>query len=184
MTDKEKNTIVNKLNVCMNDGNIPAFIQVLNEDLSNEPEVNACICISEAILKCFTFFKSDSIAVFFEKAIHFNMNWFKFNGGKNPLFHVAFLTGSWDLYSCFIEKVEGLNEDAYVAAYSEWLDFNEKILDQAQMYIKGRDYNSGYEMKGQRIIDIEDYNLMTIIAENYNAIIGRHKILKDLENRL
>ncbi len=184
MTEEQKNSIVYKLEDCINNGNIPAFIQVLNEDLSKEPVVNACLCISGAILKCHTFYKSDMLALFLEKAIHFNMNWAKFNGGKNPLFRVTFLTGSWDLYTCFIEEVEGLNEETYADAYAEWQDLNNKILDHAQMYIKGHDYNSGFETNGQRILDIEDYNLMNFIAENYNAIIGRHKILKDLETRL
>ena len=88
------------------------------------------------------------------------------------------------MYTCFIEEVEGLDEDAYADAYAEWQDFNEKILDHAQMYIKGRDYNSGYETNGKRIIDMEDFEKMNFMAENYNAFIGRHKILKDLENRL
>ena len=184
MTEEKRDIIVNKLEACMNNGNVPAFIQVLKEDLSQEPAINACICISGAILRCHTFYKSDMLAAFLEKAIHFNMDWAKFGGGKNPLFRVAFLTGSWDLYTCFIEEVEGLDEDTYAEAYEEWLDYNEKILDHAQMCIKGRDYNSGYEKDGQRIIDIADFKKMNFMAESYNAIIGRYKILKDLEKRL
>ena len=184
MTEKKQNLIVNKLEDCINNGSIPAFIQVLKEDLSQETAVNACICLSRAILNCHTFFRSDMLAAFLEKAIRFNMDWAKVYGGKNPLFRVAFLTGSWDLYTCFVEEVEGLDEETYAETYKDWLDLNEKILDHARMYIKGRDYNSGYETNGRRVIDMEDYEIMNFMAENYNAMIGRHKILKDLESRL
>ena len=184
MTEEQKQLIVNKLMVCMNEGSIPAFIRVLKEDLSQESSMNACLCIGGAIFKCYTSYNSDMLASFLSEAIHFNMNWPKLKGGKNPLFRAAFLAGSCDLYICLLEEVKGLKEDDYAEIYCEWQDLNEVLLDKEKMYIKGRDYNSGYEANGQRILDLNDFDCMDCMAEKYNAIIGRHRILKDLEKRL
>ena len=184
MTEEQATVITDKLVDCMNSGSISAFMKVLEEDLSKEPALNACICVSQAILKSHTFYKSDMLAVFLEKAIHYNMEWAKFGGGKNPLFRVCFATGSWNLYTCYLEEVEGLDDEFLSDAYVDWLDMNEKILDHAQIFIKGQDYSSGFTSGDRRIIDLDDFEKMNFMAENYNTIIGRHKILKDLENRL
>lgn len=185
MTEEQAQAISNKLIDCMENGSVSAFIKVLEDDLSNEPAVNGCICIGQAILKAYTFYKADMLALFLEKAIRFNPEWSKVKDkGVNPLFRLGFLTGSWDLYQCFIEEVDGITDNMLADAYAEWYNMNEQILDSYHMFLKGREYNSGVTMNGKRVLDLEDFKIMNLMSENYNAILGRRKILKDLDERL
>jgi hypothetical protein len=184
MTEQQAQAISQKLANCMNEGIMDGFEKVLNS-LKAEPAIKGCICISQAILMAYTSYKADMLARFLEKAIRINPEWPKVKGkGINPLFQVGFLTGSWDLYQCFIEEVDGITDEMLADAYGEWYNMNEQILDSYHMFLKGREYNSGVTMDGKQVIDIEDFKIMNLMSENYNAILGRRKILKDLDDRL
>ena len=167
----------------MDEGLINEFSKVL-DCLKDEPAQNVCICLGQALLMGYTSFKADCRAKFLEIALRHTPEWGKFGGVKNPLFRASFAIGSMDLYECFIEEVPGLDEDFFVEAYGDFTNMQEQLMDRYQIVLKGREYNSGVTINNRRSIDLEDFEVINRTMEDYNAIVNRYKIIKDIEKRM
>lgn len=89
-----------------------------------------------------------------------------------------------DLYECFIEEVPGLDDEFFSEAYADFTEMQEQLMDRYRVVLKGRDYNSGVNSGNRRSIDLEDFAVINRTMEDYNAIINRHLIMKDVEKRM
>ena len=167
----------------MDEGLLNEFSKIL-DSLKGEPAQNVCICLGQALLMGYTSFKADCRAKFLEIALRHTPEWGKFGGVKNPLFRASFTIGSIDLYECFIEEVPGLDEDFFVEAYGDFTNMQEQLMDRYQIVLKGREYNSGVTINNRRSIDLEDFEVINRTMEDYNAIVNRYKIIKDIEKRM
>lgn len=183
MTEEQARAISQKLANCMDEGIIDGFVKVLDA-LKEEPAQNVCICIGQALLMGYTSFKADCRAKFLEIALRHTPEWGKFGGVRNPLFRASFAIGSMDLYECFIEEVPGLDDEFFSEAYADFTEMQEQLMDRYKVVLKGREYNSGFNSGNRRSIDLEDFDVINRTMEDYNAIINRHQIIKDIEKRM
>ena len=183
MTEQQAQAISQKLANCMDAGLMKEYVKVLDA-LKVEPAQNVCICIGQALLMGYTSFKADSRAKFLEIALKHTPEWGKFGGVRNPLFRASFAIGSMDLYECFIEEVPGLDDEFFSEAYADFLGMQEQLMDRYKVILKGREYNSGINSGNRRMIDLDDFAVINRTMEDYNAIINRHLIMKDVEKRM
>ena len=184
MTAEQAQAITHKLIDCMDNGQKAEFIRVL-DSIAAEPANIACSCIAMALMRGYTSYRADAYAAFLEIALHHTPEWGSFAGVQNPLFRASLLTGSVDLYECFIEEVPGLDVDFFVEAYAGFSEMNERMMDDSEIVLKGRDYNSGVPAGGGYVmVDQEDFEVINDTMEKYNAIVNRYKILKDIEKRM
>lgn len=183
MTEQQAQAISVKLAKCMDEALTEEFVKVLDA-LKEEPAQNVCICLGQALLIGYTSLKADCRAKFLEIALRHTPEWGKFGGVKNPVFRASFVIGSMDLYECFIEEVPGLDDEFFSEAYSDFTGIQEQIMDRYRVVLKGRDYNSGFNAGNRRSIDLEDFDVINRTMEDYNAIINRHLIMKDVEKRM
>ena len=183
MTEEQANAVSVKFANCMDEGLTEEFVKVLDA-LKEEPAQNVCICLGQALLIGYTSFKADCRAKFLEIALRHTPELGKFGGVKNPLFRVSFVIGSMDLYECFIEEVPGLDDEFFSEAYADFLGMQEQLMDRYKVVLKGREYNSGVNSGNRRMIDLDDFAVINRTMEDYNAIINRHQIIKDIEKRM
>lgn len=183
MTEEQANAISVKLANCMDEGLTEEFVKILDA-LKEELAQNACICIGQALLIGYTSFKADCRAKFLEIALRHTPEWGKLDGAKNILFRASFVIGSKDLYECFIEEVPELDDEFFADAYADFTNIQEQLMDRYKVVLKGREYNSGFNSGNRRSIDLEDFDVINRTMEDYNAIINRHQILKDIEKRM
>lgn len=183
MTEEQGKAISQKLVNCMDAGQMAAFSKILDA-LQSESAKDVCICIGQALLMGYTSFKADSYAKFLEIALRHSPEWGKFGGVNNPLFRASFSIGSMNLYECFIEEVPGLDDDFFVEAYGDFTNMQEQIMDTYETIVCGREYNRGISQGEFVRIEQGDYRVVIRGVEAYNAIVNRHKIIKDIEKRM
>lgn len=183
MTEEQAKAISQKLANCMDTGIINEFTKML-DCLKEESAQNVCICIGQALLMGYTSFKADSYAKFLEIALRHTPEWGKFGGVKNPIFRASFAIGSTDLYECFIEEVPGLDDSFFMEAYGDFTNMQEQIMDRYETKVCGREYNRGIPLGEFVKIEQGDYRVIIRGVEDYNAIVNRYKIIKDIETRM
>ncbi|MCM1071431.1 MAG: hypothetical protein NC301_08635 [Bacteroides sp.] len=160
-------------------GGYEAFLSNLNEMEVGE----AATILMRGFLRYYRAQKADYIAVFMEKALRFNPEWAMTEDTNNPLLRTAFISGSKDLYDCYVEVVEGLDKDWFERAFATALHHNQKLLNSCQPVLIGREYNTGLEQNGCRRIDLDDYAVMDSAIVKYNQIVGLRLILNDLSEK-
>ena len=119
------------------------------------------------------------------------------NFPDNCFFQTAVLKGSMELYECYMEEaIESyLYDKTEDEAYTCYMNlntiaerYNDLIFDRIPKYIKGKDFKSAvskYEKDSNLVlIDENAVAIMEKVIENYNGILGRRDILKDLEARM
>lgn len=156
----------------------------------------ACEDIAEYIYSRYSSFNADAMAGLMEMAIKHNPQIALVNFPDNYLFHLTLLTGSVDLYECFIEEaiephLQSKNEDEAADYYSELYivasKVNDKFFPEYKRCIKGLDFNGAFSRDdirpGIAQINTSDYEIMNEVVEKYNTIIGRRDIIADLEER-
>lgn len=140
----------------------------------------AATILMRGFLRYFRPQKGDYLAVFMEKALRYNSEWSMTDDPNNPLLRTTFISGSKDLYDCYVEVVEGLDKDWFERALQTAALYNRNLLDKCQTIFIGRDYNTGLEQNGRRCIDLDDYAVMDATIVKYNQIIGLRQIMIDL----
>lgn len=153
--------------------------------------------IVNVLYKQYTNFRSGMIAVLMEGIIRKAPNLAQVNFPENFLFKLCVITGSKDLYECFIEEavepyLENKSEDEKWDYYTELSIVAQKLNDhffsQYDPYKKGMHYNSALPLhesnRNELAIHREDYDVMEEIIENYNRIIGRRDIINALEEKM
>lgn len=192
----DRATLFSTLNEYFNYGAQDEIEKTIQKHIDeNEIEV-ACEDIAEYIYDRYSSSNADAMAALMEMAIRHNREIALVKFPNNYLFHLILLTGSLDLYECFMEEaiephLEGKHEDEtadyYTELYAVANDANEKYFSNCKQYRKGIDFDGafGRSEENPSITNIhkEDYEKMKSVIEKYNAIIGRRDILADLEER-
>ena len=151
--------------------------------LSNQKDLEigeAATILMRGFLRYYRAQKGDYIAVFMEKALRHNPEWAMKEDPNNPLFRTALISGSVDLYNCYMEEVPGLDKNWFEAAIPVVMYYNQRLLDKSELVLIGRDYNTGIQENGRRCIDMEDYEIIDSTIVRYNQIIGLRRIIKDI----
>lgn len=149
----------------------------------------------ELIMKKFTHHKADYCAKLMEIAISTNKDLAKIYFPNNPFFRLAIFKGSVDLYECYIEeyiepliKNNNIDElEVYLELFAEAEKISALCNNNFERVIKGVHYNGAFpNQENEHILSIhkEDFEIMNDLAENYNSIVGRIEIMKNLESRL
>lgn len=170
---------VNRLYQILSEASFSGFNKLL-EELNQMSDKDASIILMRGFLRYYKASKADYIATWMEKAIHFNPNWAQVDGLDNPLLKSAFISGSKDLYDCYIEEVDGLDDEWFEEALKVAVAFNQNILNQCEPVLVGLHYNSGIMDNGRKSLDMEDYEVMDATIAKYNQIVGMRNILQDL----
>ncbi len=152
---------------------------------------------AEILYKQYTNFRSGMIAMLMEGIIRNSPNIAQVNFPENFLFKLCVITGSKDLYECFVEEavepyLENKSEDEIWDYYTELSivakKLNDHFFSHYEPYKKGIHYNSALplheENRNELAIHREDYVVMEEIIENYNRIIGRRDIINALEEKM
>ena len=194
---KTLDLIKQKLVDCSERSDIRGFEINLEELLKESNIENASLILSEILIRRYTSYNADSTSKFMEIIIRKEPELALINFPNNYLFRAAIIKGSWELYECYIEeaiypllvnKSEHENFKCYMSLYNEVEKDIEITFPKLKKQIKGRDFNgvfSTYE-KDQNIslIHHTDFLIMNNAIENYNSILGRNEIFKDLEKKL
>lgn len=150
--------------------------------------------LSELMFKKYTTFKSNLLSVVLEKALRKDVNLAHVHYPQNPLFKLCFLTGSEELFDCFLEEAaekivsDKSSEEAsmyYFDLYTVAIQLNDLFFDKFTRCVKGMDYNGAFSTLNENdnvvLINREDYDILEDVTEQYNKIVGRRDIIKRLE---
>lgn len=179
MDNKTTERYVAKIDKLIAEGNLSGYSAALKE-LDRLDSKESATILMRGFLRSYTSFRADAIALFMEMAIRHNMEWAKVHQEDNPLFRVCLVSGSMDLYDCYVEEVSGLDQEWFKKMVYLAAAHNEKLLTESSIVLKGRDYNSGFTENGRRLINMDDFEIMNETMERYNRIIGLRMILGDL----
>jgi hypothetical protein len=116
------------------------------------------------------------------------------NFPENALFKLSCITGSLDLYDCFMEVgiepfLKSKDED-FIFDYATELslvahEINDNFFPQYVKCIKGIDFNGAFKTDTNNkhlSINLDDYETLEDVMEKYNTIIGRRDILEKIDN--
>ena len=180
----------------MIEGNIDKFNESLDLMLNSFSIEDVSQTISLIIKNQYTRHKADYLAKFMEIAIKRNINLAITNHPDNFLLRAALVTGSMDLYNCYIEAgvqpflslvVAEEHEDHYIELFGVSTKWSDLLFPNYVECVKGLDYNGAFGISEDNenavLINREDYELLEDVVEKYNTIIGRRDIIKDLSKR-
>lgn len=160
-------------------------------------EIDACVVLSQLLLKKYTTYSADATAKLMETIIRKKPNLALLEFPSNYFFRLSIICGSMDLYECYIEEaiepyLKGKDEDEISNCYFELYEIANEIDDtlfaKEVPCVKGMDFNGAfapYEGNSDVVlINREDYEIMNNVVEKYNAIIGRRNIISDLNKKM
>jgi len=189
--------ILSKLEKCADGNDLQGFNSYVEELLLVTDVANASLLLSAFLLNRHTTSNSNATAKLLEIILNSNDDLAMINFPDNCFFQTAVLKGSIELYECYMEEaIESyLYDKSEDEAYTCYMNlntiaerYNDLIFDRIPKYIKGKDFKSAvskYEKDPYLVlIDEEDVAIMEKVIENYNGILGRRDILKDLEARM
>ena len=189
--------ILSKLEKCADTNDLQGFSSCIDELLLVTDVANASLLLSAFLLNRHTTSNSNATAKLLEIILNSNDDLAMINFPDNCFFQTAVLKGSIELYECYMEEaIESyLYDKSEDEAYTCYMNlntiaerYNDLIFDRIPKYIKGKDFKSAvskYEKDPYLVlIDEEDVAIMEKVIENYNGILGRRDILKDLEARM
>lgn len=178
-------------------GHLPGFKSNLDLLLAESSEEEVAKELAQIFCKEYSLYKADYIATFLQIALRRCPNLGLINLPDNILFRAVMITGSKDIYDCYLE--EGLlpyfaknksvdTEKLYIQLYGVATELNDLTFNELKMVKKGSDYSSAvFDPKVSEnflLIGKEDYQAIELGLSNYNAILGRKLIVKDLETRM
>jgi len=188
--------ILSKLEKCADGNDLQGFNSYRRITLVTDV-ANASLLLSAFLLNRHTTSNSNATAKLLEIILNSNDDLAMINFPDNCFFQTAVLKGSIELYECYMEEaIESyLYDKSEDEAYTCYMNlntiaerYNDLIFDRIPKYIKGKDFKSAvskYEKDPYLVlIDEEDVAIMEKVIENYNGILGRRDILKDLEARM
>ncbi len=154
-----------------------------------------CKCIAEIFIEKYSSFKSEAIAEYIKIFFGVIPKLALANLPDNYIFKLAVIKGSFEIYRMYMEQgfdiaLEESDQGNLLDKLFDLQEFaqniNEIIFSNYYPSIKGQQYNSGVvdDDENEVIINKSDYDTMQNVIEDYNAIIGRSLILKDLEKRI
>ncbi|MGV1012417.1 MAG: hypothetical protein ACOYBS_08215 [Flavobacterium sp.] len=189
--------ILSKIEKCADTNDLQGFSSYIDELLLVTDVTNASLLLSAFLLNRHTTSNSKDTAKLQEIILNSNEELAMINFPDNCFFQTAVLKGSMELYECYMEEaIESyLYDKSEDEAYTCYMNlntiaerYNDLIFDRIPKYIKGKDFKSAvskYEKDPNLVlIDAEDVAIMEKVIENYNGILGRRDILKDLEARM
>lgn len=159
----------------------------------NDHEVS--LMVAEYLFGKYTAFRAEGLATYMEIAIKKKPIIAMVNHPENPLYKLAIVRGSKDLYDCYMEEavepfLANVKIDEHMDHYLELInvaeDANEMIFNNYGNRIKGLHYNGAVpgDQPHLAMINRDDYEAIEDVVEQYNAMIGRREILKDLNKRI
>ncbi|WP_396170137.1 hypothetical protein [Flavobacterium sp.] len=189
--------ILSKLEKCADTNDLQGFSSCIDELLLVTDVTNASLLLSAFLLNRHTTSNSNATAKLLEIILNSNDDLAMINFPDNCFFQTAVLKGSIELYECYMEEaIESyLYDKTEDEAYTCYMNlntiaerYNDLIFDRIPKYIKGKDFKSAISKHEKDpnlvLIDEDDVAIMEKVIENYNGILGRRDILKDLEARM
>ena len=194
-----KEDIIIDIEYCINTLDIERLednLDLLFEAISDK---EASVSLSQLLNKVYTLYKARGLAKIMEVIIRKRQNIALVNHPENPLFKLCVITGSFDLYECYIEEAvypvlpQEKDDDAAPNMYYQDLQIvaeklKEYFSDKRTKCIKGNAYNGAFStLEGNDnvvLINKEDYEMMESAIEKYNTLLGRDDIISDLENKI
>ena len=189
--------ILSKIEKCAGTNDLQGFSSYIDELLLVTDVTNASLLLSAFLLNRHTTSNSKDTAKLLEIILNSNDELAMINFPDNCFFQTAVLKGSMELYQCYMEEaIESyLYDKTEDEAYTCYMNlntiaerYNDLIFDRIPKYIKGKDFKSAvskYEKDPNLVlIDENAVAIMEKVIENYNGILGRRDILKDLEARM
>lgn len=193
---KHKETL-NEIKKCIESGYFTSVDILIDELLNVLSDFEASKQLSGLILNEYTTFRSGHLANLLETIIRKRPELAQVNYPENFIFKLCVISGSKDLYECFIEeaaepflkkKNEADKDEYYIDLYSTALKLTDLFFPQYVKAIKGMDYNGAFSTlesnENVLLINRENYEVMEKVVEDYNRIVGRRDILSDLEKRM
>ena len=175
---------------------IRAFEKNLDLLLTSGEDLDNSKGLSEVILKHYTTYKSGFLSKAMEIMIRKRPYLALVNHPNNFLFKVAVITGSKDLYECYIEEAAMLfiqdipeedHEMFFLGLHTAATRLITPLFNNYVQCIKGMDYNSAFGTletnENVVLINREDYETLEDVVKKYNAIVGRKNIINDLAKR-
>jgi hypothetical protein len=178
--------------------NYPGFISYSIELLKKEETFEAYRQICEVFVKYYHSGNAGLIADILEAIFLENKDLINnLKNIENPLILLCIFTGSEAIYSKYCKfyldpLISNLDEyevsDYYVKLYDHFEKTNDILFNNCQKVAKGKDYHGKMSAINDNpdfvMLMAKDYDRMEIIIENYNKIIGRSIIFKDISKRL
>ena len=180
-----KEEIIKEMYHCFDAADFTCFEEQVNNYLEICDEKIASEDLATFLLTEYTSAKSDFIAQLMEVVIRCNPNLALINFPENHFFKIAMVSGSMDLFDCYIVDVvephlENASEEECKEYYNELLKLGVKMnrlfSDQYQLKIKGFDFNGAFTVNpdtGIASIHKEDFDIMDDIVNRYNTIVVR-----------
>lgn len=194
MTDKQ---ILLQLEKCADANDFKGFEIQLEELFKVTDDANASLLLSAFLMNRYSSATAVDVAKLLELIINKNPEMAMINFPDNCFFQAAVLRGSFELYQCYMdEAIESyLYDKSSDEAYKCYMNlntvadrYNALIFDRLPKYVKGKDFKGAIAIHTEdasiALINDNDLDFMERIIENYNGILGRRDILKDLEARL
>lgn len=190
-----KEDILVEMDECLDFGSIPGFKEQVGNLLKIHSDEEVSLLIAQYLSEKYTAFKAEGLATYLEVAIQKRPNLAMLNHPDNPLFKLAVIRGSKDLYDCYMEEavqpiLANVNSDEHMDHYYELLavavKMDEIIFENYEPRIKGLHYNGAIPGEQPHLVRInkDDYEVMEDVVEHFNGMIGRREILKDLNKRI
>lgn len=190
-----KEEILVEMDECLDFASISGFKEQVGNLLENHSDEEASLFLAQYLMEKYTAFKADGLATYLEIAIQKRPNLAMLNHPENPLFKLAVIRGSKDLYDCYMEEavlpfLSNAIADEHMDHYYELLavavKMDEIIFENYEPRLKGLHYNGGIPGEQTHLVRInkDDYEVIEDVVEQYNAIVGRREILKDLNKRI
>ena len=194
-----KDEILYDIEFCINNIDIEGLENNLDLLLGVVSDKEASVSLSQLLNKVYTSFKARGLAKIMEVIIRKRQNLALVNHPENPLFKLCVITGSFDLYECYIEEAvytvlpQEKDDDAAPNMYYQDLHIvaekiKEYYYDKRTKCVKGYSYQGAFStLEGNSnvvLINIEDYEMMESAIEKYNTLLGRDDIISDLENKI
>lgn len=189
--------VLSKLEKCADNNDFKGFNSLIEELLLVTDINNASLLLSAFLLNRHTATNSKDTAKLLEIILSNNEEFAMINFPDNCFFQTAVLKGSMALYECYMEeavesylydKSEDEAFDCYMNLNTIAERYNDLIFDRIPKYIKGKDFKSAvskFDKDSDLVLIAEDdIEIMERVIENYNGILGRRDILKDLEKRM
>ncbi|WZL89791.1 hypothetical protein VS868_03365 [Salinimicrobium sp. 3283s] len=190
-----KEEILIEMDECLDCASISGFKEQLDHLLEISSDEETSLILAQYLMTKYTAFKADSLASYMEAAIRKRPNLAMLKHPENPLFKLAVIRGSKDLYDCYMEEavepfLANVNKDEHMDHFFELLTLTEKlnemIFNNYEPRLKGLHYSGAFPGEQPHLVRInkEDYETMEDVIEQYNAMIGRREILRDLNRRI
>lgn len=177
-------------------GDFNSIVEKIDELLSVLSDYEASKHLSALILKEYTTYKSGYLASLLSTIIQRKPELAQVNHPENFLFKLCIVTGSKELYECYIEEAvmpflqEKDNDEKseyYLDLLAIAIQYTDLFFPKYVQCIKGMNYNGAFSKADSNpnavLINREDYETMEDVVEKYNSIVGRRDIIEDLGKR-